>query len=105
MFPSTFLDAVWGVFLIAVIFVPLILLWAFALADLFRRKGMPAIGRALWLLIIILLPILGPLIYLLIRPAPRGSRVSLLAISPIEGLVAGRRAPLKRRPHLIGAAQ
>ena len=57
-------------FLIAFVFVPLIMLWAFALADLFRRKAMSAIARVLWLLVILLLPILGPLIYLLVRPAP-----------------------------------
>jgi hypothetical protein len=45
------------------------MLWAFALVDLFSRRGMSAISRVLWLLFIIFLPILGPLIYLLVRPA------------------------------------
>ncbi len=68
MFLSTFWDVVWGMFLIAFVFAPLIMLWVFALADLFRRKGMSAIGRVLWLVVIIVLPILGPLTYLLVRP-------------------------------------
>ena len=68
MFLSTFWDVVWGGFLIIFIFVPLILLWVFALADLFRRKAMPAIARVLWLLAIVFFPIFGPIIYLLVRP-------------------------------------
>ena len=67
-FLSTFWDVLWGSFLFFFIFVPLIMLWVFALVDLFRRKGIPAIVRVLWLLFIIFLPILGPLIYLLVRP-------------------------------------
>ena len=68
MFLSTFWDVVWGGFLIIFIFVPLILLWVFALADLFRRKAMPAISRVLWLLAIVFFPIFGPIVYLLVRP-------------------------------------
>ncbi len=67
-FLSTFWDVLWGSFLFFFIFVPLIMLWIFALVDLFRRKGISAIVRVLWLLFIIFLPILGPLIYLLVRP-------------------------------------
>ena len=58
----------WGMFLVLFIFIPLIMLWVFALADLFRRKGMSAISRVLWLIGIIFFPIFGPLIYLLVRP-------------------------------------
>ena len=68
-FLSTFWDVLWGSFLFFFIFVPLIMLWVFALVDLFSRKGMSAIVRVLWLLFIIFLPIIGPLIYLLVRPA------------------------------------
>ncbi len=66
---STFWDVLWASFLFFFIFVPLIMLWVFALVDLFRRKGMSVIVRVLWLLFIIFVPIIGPLIYLLVRPA------------------------------------
>ncbi len=68
-FLSTFWDVLWGSFLFFFIFVPLIMLWIFALVDLFRRKGISAIVRVLWLLFIIFLPIFGPLTYLVVRPA------------------------------------
>lgn len=70
MLLTTFWDVVWASFIILFIFVPLILLWVFALADLFRRTAMSAIARVLWLLAIVFFPIFGPLIYLLVRPAP-----------------------------------
>lgn len=68
IFLSTFWDVFWGLLIVFFIVIPLILLWVFALLDLFRRKGMAAIARVLWLLLIIYLPILGPLIYLVVRP-------------------------------------
>ena len=70
MLLTTFWDVVLGSFLIMFIIIPIILLWVFALADLFRRTAMSAISRVLWLLAIVLFPIFGPLIYLLVRPAP-----------------------------------
>ncbi len=68
VFLSTFWDVIWATFIIMAIIVPLTMFWVFALVDLFRRRGMAAISRVLWLLFIIFLPILGPLIYLLVRP-------------------------------------
>lgn len=50
------------------IFIPLILFWIFALADLFRRSDVSVVGRVVWLIVIILLPFLGPVTYLLVRP-------------------------------------
>jgi hypothetical protein len=65
---STFWDVFWSLLIFFFIFVPLVMLWVFALVDLFRRKGMSAISRVLWLLFIIFVPVLGALIYLLVRP-------------------------------------
>jgi hypothetical protein len=68
IFLSTFWDVFLGGLIFFFIFVPLVLLWGFALVDLFRRKGMAAISRVLWLLFIVFFPVLGPLLYLLFRP-------------------------------------
>ena len=68
IFLSTFWDVLWGSFVFFFIVAPLIMLWVFALADLFRRRGMSAVSRVIWLLVIIWLPILGPIIYMLTRP-------------------------------------
>lgn len=67
VFLSTFWDVVGATFLILFVFVPLILLWSFALVDLFVRRDIRW-KKVVWLLVIIFIPILGPLIYLLVRP-------------------------------------
>ena len=61
---SSFLEA----FFIAFIFLPLIMVWVFALADLFGREDLSGGGKVLWLFAIVLLPLLGALIYFLVRP-------------------------------------
>ncbi len=67
VFLSTFWNVVGAAFLILFVFVPLILLWTFALVDLFVRRDIRG-RKILWLLVIVFIPILGPIIYLLVRP-------------------------------------
>ena len=67
VFLSTFWNVIGAAFLIMFVFVPLILLWTFALVDLFVRPDIRW-KKVLWLLFIVFLPIFGPLIYLLVRP-------------------------------------
>ena len=50
------------------IFIPLIMLWIYTLADLFRRTDLKGWHTALWVLFIVLLPILGMLVYFIVRP-------------------------------------
>jgi hypothetical protein len=69
VFLATFWDVFWGTLIVLFIFVPLTLLWVFALVDLFRRRDMRW-RKVLWLLAIVFLPILGPIIYLLVHPEP-----------------------------------
>ena len=69
VFLSTFWNVVGAAFLIMFVFIPLILLWTFALVDLFVRPDIRW-RKVLWLVFIIFVPILGPLIYLLVRPDP-----------------------------------
>jgi hypothetical protein len=58
----------WSAFILLFVFIPLVLFWIFALADLFRRKDVTVVGRVVWLIVIIMFPLLGPVIYLLVRP-------------------------------------
>jgi hypothetical protein len=69
VFLSSFWDVVWATFIVFFVFMPLILLWGFALVDLFMRRD---IGweKVLWLAFIVFIPIFGPIIYLLVRPDP-----------------------------------
>ncbi len=57
----------WQVFLMLMIFVPLIMLWVFTLVDLFQRPDLSGIAKALWAIAIVLLPLIGMLIYFILR--------------------------------------
>jgi hypothetical protein len=48
--------------------VGLISIWFFAMVDMFRRRDLPGWGKAVWLVVILFLPVLGTLVYLIARP-------------------------------------
>lgn len=58
----------WQGFFTILIFLPLAFLWGFALVDLFTRKDLSGWAIALWLIVIIIVPIFGVLIYFIARP-------------------------------------
>ena len=57
----------WELFVILLIFVPLIMLWVFALVDLFQRPDLSGVAKALWAIAIVLLPLIAMLIYFIMR--------------------------------------
>ena len=57
----------WDVFWLLAIWVPLILLWGFALIDLFRSSH-SGIAKALWAIAIVFLPVIGLILYFIFRP-------------------------------------
>ncbi len=66
--PNMFLIAAfWEAVILLVVWVPLVLLWLSALVDLFLRRNMSGIARVLWLLLIIFLPVIGAIIYFIVR--------------------------------------
>lgn len=62
------LTSFWQWFLLFLIWVPLIMLWAAALIDIFGRHDMSGGAKVLWILVIFLLPWFGALLYVLARP-------------------------------------
>ncbi|WP_034593893.1 SHOCT domain-containing protein [Hamadaea tsunoensis] len=57
----------WDVFWLLIIFIPLLMIWGFALVDIFRRDDMSGWLKALWVIVVILAPFFGTLIYLIFR--------------------------------------
>jgi hypothetical protein len=62
---STFVE----ILVLLFIFIPLTLLWVFALIDIFGRPDISGWAKAAWLLVILLIPWLGALIYVATRPS------------------------------------
>ena len=61
---SWFLDAM----LFVVFVVPVVFFFCYAAFDVLRRHGIGVGARVLWLVAFCLFPIIGPLVYLVIRP-------------------------------------
>ena len=59
----------WESFFLFLIFLPLALVWGFALFDIFRRDDLGGLSKALWVAAVIILPFFGTLFYLIVRPA------------------------------------
>ena len=57
----------WDMFWLLLIFIPLLLIWGFALVDIFRRDDLAGWLKALWVVVVILAPFFGTLIYLIFR--------------------------------------
>ncbi len=63
----TFWDAFW----LMLIWVPLITLWIFALADIFRRDDLRGMTKALWVACIVFIPYFGSFLYMISRSAAK----------------------------------
>jgi len=61
-------DDFWWAMLAFMIYVPLIMLWGFALVDMFVRKDLHAWSKCLWALLVLFVPLLGVIIYFIARP-------------------------------------
>jgi len=58
----------WDVFWLLLIFIPLLLIWAFAIVDIFQREDLSGGLQAVWILVVLLLPFIGTFVYLIFRP-------------------------------------
>jgi hypothetical protein len=69
----------WENFFLFLIFLPLAMIWAFALIDIFRRDDIGGGWKAVWVACVILVPFFGTLIYLITRPsgATKEERVAI----------------------------
>lgn len=68
--------------ILLLIWIPLIALAVFALADLHRRSDLSGISIGLWAIAIVLLPIVGMLIYFGVRPDQQATPVRAPGVPP-----------------------
>jgi hypothetical protein len=57
----------WDVFFLLLIYIPMLLIWTFSIFDIFRRDDLGGASKAIWLFIVILVPLFGTLLYLIFR--------------------------------------
>jgi hypothetical protein len=76
----TFWDVVWSMVIFFFWFM-LIWIWITCLADLFRRNDLSGGWKAIWIVVLIFLPLLGCLIYMIARPKVTPQDVQMMAQS------------------------
>jgi predicted membrane channel-forming protein YqfA (hemolysin III family) len=74
---TSFLDVVWWMILL-VFFTLFVWMFISVFADIFSRTDLSGLAKALWILLIFVLPLLGILIYLILRPAPSEQEMQAL---------------------------
>lgn len=75
-------DVFWSVLVVMFIIIPLLMIWGFAIVDLFWRSDLSGFGKVMWLLGILIFPFFGTLFYYITRPAvvvPRGQAPDAVA--------------------------
>lgn len=66
-------------FFLLLIWIPLTLVWLFAVLDIFRRDDLGGASKVIWLVVVVLVPLFGTLLYLLFR-VPGGTPEERAAI-------------------------
>jgi hypothetical protein len=89
----------WDAFWLLLIFIPLVLVWGFAVVDIFRRDDLNGWLKALWLIVVIVAPFLGTLIYLIFR-RPGATPQERQAIDTAGRDFVARYAPERRTQQL-----
>jgi hypothetical protein len=57
--------------LLLVFIIPVVILWGYAIVSLIGRRDLGIGAKLLWLLGILWLPIIGAVLYFMLRPAPQ----------------------------------
>jgi hypothetical protein len=84
----------WKLLFDLLIIVPLTICWLFGIFDIFSRPDLRGWTRAGWLLFVLILPLIGTLIYLVLRPTNIEVRARSVRRTVDEG-PAGRPEQLK----------
>ena len=58
----------WNWFLFFFIYIPIVILWVSVVIDLFSRPDLGGWAKVGWLAFVLILPLIGSLIYLGVRP-------------------------------------
>jgi len=58
----------WEIILFVVVITPIIVLWLGSVLDAITRQDLSGAMKVLWILAVLLFPIVGSLVYILVRP-------------------------------------
>ncbi len=73
----TFWDVIWAMIFFYFWFM-CIWIWISVVGDIIRRNDMTGVSKAIWIVVVIILPLLGALIYLITRPKVTAQDVQMM---------------------------
>jgi hypothetical protein len=84
---TTFLDVV-GFIVIAAFLVLALAVFVWVFADVFRRSDVSGVGKVGWVLLILVFPLFGALIYIATRPRASGDDDPVISWAPAKGAMS-----------------
>jgi hypothetical protein len=87
------------VLLPTLIAIPLILIWILTLVDIVRRHDLGGGSKALWIAATFIVPVIGPIVYFVVRPAATSAseQESVIAAATADPPYSPSEAPTARR--------
>jgi Short C-terminal domain/Phospholipase_D-nuclease N-terminal len=73
----TFWDVIWAMIFFYFWFM-CIWIWISVLMDIFRRNDMSGVSKAIWILVVFVIPLFGALIYMITRPKVTAQDVQIM---------------------------
>lgn len=67
----------WDVFVMLCIWVPVAAIYAVMLPDIMRRDDLTGGYKVMWMLVVLLLPVIGSIVYLMKRPTGALARLGM----------------------------
>jgi Phospholipase_D-nuclease N-terminal/Short C-terminal domain len=84
----TFTDWLWSLFILF-FWVMAITIWFRCIFDLFNRDDLAGVMKLVWIIVIIIIPFLGCLVYIILRPKVTASDVQGMARAEAANRAAG----------------
>jgi hypothetical protein len=85
----TFWDIVWSMIVFFFLFM-FLMIWFQAIIDLFRRDDLSGGWKAIWILVLIFIPLIGVLVYMITRPKVTAQDIQMMARADAAAGAAGQ---------------
>jgi heme/copper-type cytochrome/quinol oxidase subunit 2 len=89
-------------FFLLVIWIGLFLTWSISIWDIFRRHDLRGIAKAGWFVLVIVIPFIGTVIYLMVRPRHLDAHVNADQVEGSSPLSAAQQLETLARLHDAG---
>ena len=100
---NSFADVFWAMIMFYFVFM---ILWIFIriFADIFHRKDLTGAWKAIWIIVIFVVPFFGAIVYMISRPVTAQDLEEKAALEQQQAAIAAQQADRRRPAGRCGAA-